>query len=98
MYSDAEHPTIIPMDVSTSPTTPLGPMTRARANAIENKVNSLLSELLLSTHETWLLPQTETLCVLRYLEESHGTSTYNGQDGEDSKREDQEDEMPRKLQ
>ena len=66
---DAEHPTIIPMDVSTSPTTPLGPMTRARAKAIEDKVNSLLSELPLSTHETWLLPQAETLCVIRYLEE-----------------------------
>ena len=82
---DVEHPTIIPMDASTPPTTPLGPMTRARAKAIEDKVNSLLSELPLSTHETWLLPQTETLCVIRYLEESHGTSTSNGQDGEDTK-------------
>ena len=29
---DAEHPKVIPMDQPTSPTTPLGPMTRARAN------------------------------------------------------------------
>ena len=35
---DAEHPTVIPMDVSTSPTTPHGPMTRARARAIQSKV------------------------------------------------------------
>ena len=39
---DAEHPKAIPMDLPTSPTTPLGPMTRARARAIENEVNSLL--------------------------------------------------------
>ena len=60
-------------------------MTRARAKAIEDKVNSLLSELPLSTHETWLLPQAETLCVIRYLEEGHGTATPNGQDGKDTK-------------
>ena len=66
-------------------------MTRAQAKAIEDKVNSLLSELPLSIHGTWLLPQAETLCVLRYLEESHGTSTSNGQDDEDIKREGQEE-------
>ena len=54
---DAEHPTIIPMDAPTPPTTPLGPMKRARAKAIEDKVNSLLSELPLSMRETWLLPK-----------------------------------------
>ena len=73
-------------------------MTRARAKAIEDKVNSLLSELPLSTHETWLLPHAETLCVIRYLEESHGTATLNGQDGEDTKREDQEEGLLWKLQ
>ena len=40
---DAEHPKVIPMDLHTSPTTPLGPMTRARARAIQTKVNSFLS-------------------------------------------------------
>ena len=85
------------MDVPTSPTTPLGPMTRARAKSIEDKVNSLLSELPLSTHETWLLPQTETLCVLRYREESHGTSTSNRQDGKPTDREGQEEELPEKT-
>ena len=76
---------IIPMDAPTPPMTPLGPMTRARAKAIEDKVNSLLSELPLSMHETWLLPQAKTLCVIRYLEESRGSATPNGQDDEDTK-------------
>ena len=48
-------------------------------------MNSLLSELLLSTYETWLLPHAETLCVIWYLEEIHGSATPNGQDGEDTK-------------
>ena len=38
------------------------------------------------------------LCVIRYLEESHGTTTLNGQDGKDPKREDQEEELLWKLQ
>ena len=78
------------MDLPTSPTTPLGPMTRARAKAIEDKVNSLLSELPLDTHETWLLPQEETLSVIRYSEEGHGSATSNGQDSEDTQYEGQE--------
>ena len=48
-------------------------MTRARSKAIEDKVNSLLSEIPLSTQETWLLPQTETLCVIRYNAEEEAT-------------------------
>ena len=56
---------IIPMDASTSSTTPLGPMTRARARALETEVTSLLSQFPFDSHETWLLPQTETLCILR---------------------------------
>ena len=39
------------MDAPTPPTTPLGLMTRARAKAIEDKVNSLLSKLPLSMYE-----------------------------------------------
>ena len=65
---DAEHPKFIPMDAPTPPTAPFGPMTRARAKAIEDKVNSLLSELPLSMHETWLLPKSEMLCMIRYQE------------------------------
>ena len=63
------------MDLPTSPTTPLGPMTRARARAIENEVNSLLVELPFDPLETWLLPQTEMLCVLRYQESNQGEVT-----------------------
>ena len=48
-------------------------MTRARSKAIEDKVNSLLSEIPLSTQETWLLPQTETLCVIRYKADEEAT-------------------------
>ena len=38
---DAEHPKVIPMDLPTSPTTPLGPMTRARSKAIEDNVGEV---------------------------------------------------------
>ena len=86
------------MDVPTSPSTPLGPVTRARAKAIEDKVNSLLSELPLPTHETWLLPHSETLCVIRCLEMSHATATYKSQDGDDPKHNGQEEELQQKLQ
>ena len=61
-------------------------------------MNSLLSELPLSIHETWLLPQAETLCVIRYLEESHGAATSNGDDGENTKCQGQEEGLPMKLQ
>ena len=86
------------MDLPTSPTTPLGPMSRARAKAIETKVKSLLSELPLSSYETWLLPQAETLCMIRYLEGSQGTAISNGQDDVDTKFQGQEEELPEKLQ
>ena len=66
-------------------------MTRARAKAIEDKVNSLLSELPLPTRETWLLPHSKTLCVIRCLEASHGTATYKSQDDEDHKHDGQEE-------
>ena len=92
---DAVHPSLIPMDVPTSPSTPLGPMTRARAKAIEDKVNSLLSELPIPTHETWLLPHSETLCVIRCLETSHGAATPKSQDGEAPNQDEQEEELPR---
>ena len=73
-------------------------MTRARAKAIEDKVNSLLSELPLPTHETWLLPHSETLCVIRYMEVSQGSTTCKSQDGEDPKHVEEEEEMLLKLQ
>ena len=54
-------------------------MTRARARAIQSEVNSLLVELPFDPFETWLLPQTETLCVLRYHVSNQGEGTV--QDG-----------------
>ena len=89
---------VIPMDSTTSPQVPQGPMTRARARAIENEVTSLLSQLPFDARENWMLPQTETLCVIRYLEEGRQAATTNGQDGEDAKREEQEGELPGILQ
>ncbi|KAK1595912.1 hypothetical protein QYE76_018334 [Lolium multiflorum] len=50
----------------TSP--PSGPMTRARAKAIHDKVNSLLTTLDLDTPLDGMLPHAETLCVIRYME------------------------------
>ena len=45
---------------------PSGHMTRPPTCAIGHKVNYLLVQLPLDPHETWLLPQTKTLCVPRY--------------------------------
>ena len=73
-------------------------MTRAQAKAIKDKVNSLLSELPIPTHETWLLPHSETLCVIRYMEVSQGSTTCKSQDGEDPKHDGQEEELQEKLQ
>ena len=92
---DAEHPKAIPMDPTTSPTTPLGPMTRARARALETEVTSLLSHFHFDAHETWLLPQTDTLCILRY----HGEAKEQGEEEEEDGRQDGEEEvMKKKLQ
>ena len=38
---DAEHPTVIPMDLPLPPQVPSGPMTQARARALETEVTSL---------------------------------------------------------
>ena len=76
---DAEHPNAIPMDPTTSPTTPLGPITRARARALETEVTSLLSQFHFDAHDTWLLPHTDTLCILRY----PGEAKEQGQEEEE---------------
>ena len=55
----------------TSP--PSGPITRARAKALHDKVNSLLTTLDLDTPLDGMLPHAETLCVIRYVEhQDHG--------------------------
>jgi len=83
------------MDPTTSPTTPLGPMTQARARALKTEVTSLLSCFHFDAHETWLLPHTDTLCILRY----HGEAKEQGEEEEEDGREDGEEEvMKKKLQ
>ena len=44
-------------------------MTRARACAIENEVNSFLFNSHFDSCEDWILPQTETVFMLRYQED-----------------------------
>ena len=68
MVCDAEHPTIIPMYTTTTPHAPRGNTMRPRLYAIGRKVDSLLSEPSLSTHETWQLPQTYVLLKVHYLD------------------------------
>ena len=64
---DAEHPSIIPVESTTNHQAPReGPMTRARARAIETEVNSFLFDLHWNSHENWVQPQRETLCIHRY--------------------------------
>ena len=44
-------------------------MTRARARALETEVTSLLSDISYDPLETWLLPQSGMLCMIRYQED-----------------------------
>jgi hypothetical protein len=83
--SDTEYRTVIPMDATSTHTPPSGPMTRARAHAIDTEVNSLLSQISLNTSETWMLPQVQTLCVIRYQDEEDGAATSGGQEDMDTK-------------
>ena len=66
-------------------------MTRARARALDTEVTSLLSQFHFDEHETWLLPQTETLCILRYQGVSHGDAKEQEESEEEDGREDGEE-------
>ena len=79
------------MDLPSPHQVPSGPMTRARARALETEVTSLLSLHHFDSHETWLLPSSETLCILRHLGSNHGE--VKGQ--EESKEEEGGEEQPR---
>ena len=63
---DAEHPYVIPMDSTTTRQAPRGPMTRARAHTVKTEVNSFLFEFLSDSLENWVLPQRDSLCILRH--------------------------------
>ncbi|KAK1608389.1 hypothetical protein QYE76_032062 [Lolium multiflorum] len=70
-------------------------MTRARAKAIHDKVNSLLTTLDLDTPLDGMLPHAETLCVIRYVEHQDP-----GEDDTPWSREGEEqlvEKMPKKL-
>ena len=54
---------------TTTPQSPRGHTTRARAYAIGHKVNPLLNASPFHSCETWLLPHAKTLHVLRYQED-----------------------------
>ena len=57
-----------------------GPMTRARARALETEVTSLLSDISYEPLETWLLPQSGMLCMIRYQEDPPADAHEDGQD------------------
>ena len=79
---------VVPRVDNTMTDTPTGPMTRSRAKAMQDKVNSLLSLHQFNLSMDGLLPQADTLCILRYepdekdLEDEGGV----GQDDEDQAR------------
>ena len=52
---------------------------RARARALETEVTSLLKELPYDASETWMIPHSEMLCVLRYQEDPLGEARNNEQ-------------------
>jgi hypothetical protein len=56
---------------------PSGPVTIYRAKAIETEVSSLLLELPMHLDEAWLLPQSGTLCLIRYADDHHGEARKN---------------------
>src|SRR3954468_8660705 len=76
---DAEHPTIIPMDLPSSHQEPGGPMTRARARALENEVTSFLSDIAYDPLKTWLLPKSDMLCMVKCQEEPPEDVREDGQ-------------------
>ena len=54
-------------------------MTRARARALEIEVTSLLSDISYDPHETWLLPKSGMLCMIRYQEDPPEDAHEDGQ-------------------
>src|SRR3954462_5658034 len=67
------------MDLQPSHQEPRGPMTRARARALENEVTSFLSDIAYDPLETWLLPKSDMLCMIRCQEEPPEDVREDGQ-------------------
>jgi hypothetical protein len=75
---------IADLSPSRPPGPPSGPMTRARAKALHQEVNSLLSVCDLNTPLNGMLPHANTICVIRYLEqEAHHESRVRGEEDEE---------------
>jgi hypothetical protein len=76
-----------PIDDTTPrpPSPSSGPLTRARARAIHDKVNSLLASYAFDTSWDRSLPHAETLCVIRYEETESpppkSSNTYSRRNG-----------------
>ena len=79
MLGDTAQPTVTTPPTPLSP--PSGPMTRARAKAIHDKVNSFLSMCDLDPTVDGTLPHANALCILRY-EPNGGRQVDTGEDGE----------------
>ena len=47
----------------------IGPITRARAKLLEKEVNSLLVENAIYFDENFILPKSDCLCMIRYIED-----------------------------
>ena len=54
-------------------------MTQAQARVLENEVTSFLSDITYDPLETWLLPKSEMLCMIRYQEDPLGDAREDGQ-------------------
>ena len=67
------------MDSTSTHPTPQGPMTRARARALETEVTSLLNDISYDALETWLLPKSDTLCMIRCQEGPPEDACEDGQ-------------------
>jgi hypothetical protein len=82
---------------SRSPSSPQGPMTRARAKALHDKVNLLLNTLDLVHTLNGSLPHCNTFCAVRY--EPHGTTTESEEHGGEAwtRRKKKTTQMPNRL-
>ena len=79
---------------STPPSPPSGPMTRSRAKAIHDKVNSFLYMCYLDPTLDGTLPHAKALCILRYNPRAllHGRMEDGQEDGREEEGEEEAEE------